>query len=204
MYYLKRTLNGVTQVMKRIIGKFFVCCDSRLSKLTMLTFSLTVHDRILSQLAQCEFSVLKSELSTQMIEEEEINYKRVSDSISTSIELVRKQIELSKENLVAAKKIRKNKMEYDVLAKIINQQPDRSETVKEHEVLKTELDELHEKYQKLNKMLDNRRKDFANFMNSIRELELLKDPEIEDVRDLSCEAFDDLVEVSEDKMIIDE
>lgn len=39
-------------------------------------------DRILTQLSHCEFSVLKSELSEQMIDEELKNYKKVSDNIA--------------------------------------------------------------------------------------------------------------------------
>lgn len=130
-------------------------------------------DRILTQLSHSEFSVLKSELSEQMIIEELKNYKKVSDNISQRIEMVKEQIEQQKEQLVTAKEIRRNKLEYSSLARLIKEEPDRKEIVKKHENLKQELLKQNESFQKVNKVLDNRRKDFMSFMMITKEL--LKD-----------------------------
>lgn len=131
------------------------------------------HDRILNQLANCEFSVLKSELSETMIDEELKNYKKISDNIAQRVDMVRQQIELSKEQLVTAKGIRRNKLEYSSLAKLIKEEPDRKEIIKKHEQLNEDLLKQNEQFQKVNQKLEKRRKDFASFM--LLTHELLKD-----------------------------
>lgn len=129
------------------------------------------HDRILAQLAQCEFAMTKSDYASEMMKEEFKNYERISQTIENSIVLAKKQIEQSKENLILAKKIRKNRMEYDVLAKVINQQPDRKKTVDQLEKLKKELNTLEDKRRSLQRKLEIRRKDFTVLMRSIHELQ---------------------------------
>ena len=108
-----------------------------------------------------------------MMSEELKNYKNISKSIYSSIDTVKSQIDLYKESLKVAKKIRKNRMEYDVLAKIINKQPDRKETIQKHKQLQEELDGLHEERLQLNKKLDTKKKEFSVLMNSIKELEMI-------------------------------
>lgn len=127
-------------------------------------------DKISAQLANCEFSVLKSELSEQMINEELVNYKKVNDNIAEKTEIVKEQIEMSKEQLVKAKEIRRNKLEYSSLARLIKQEPDRKEIVKKHEMLKEELLKKEEDFKKQNRVLEKRRKDFASFMMITKEL----------------------------------
>ncbi|KXJ71579.1 hypothetical protein RP20_CCG020229 [Aedes albopictus] len=83
--------------------------------------SQAIHDRLLAQLAQCEFAMKKSDFSARVMEQELKNYATISDTIEAGIETAKTQITQSKQNLVLAKKIRKNRMEYDVLAKIISQ-----------------------------------------------------------------------------------
>lgn len=131
------------------------------------------HDRILTQLSHCEFSVLKSELAEKMIDEELKSYKKVSDNIAERIEMVKDQIEESKHVLVSAKEIRRNKLEYSSLARLIKEEPDRKEIVTKHEILKDELLKQNEQFEKVNKVLENRRKDFMSFMLITKEL--LKD-----------------------------
>ena len=117
--------------------------------------------------------MLKSELSEQMIDEELKNYKKVSDNIAEKIEMQVEQIEEAKEQLVSAKEIRRNKLEYSSMARLIKEEPDRKEIIKKHESLKEELQKQNEQFQKVNRVLENRRKDFASFM--LLTQELLKD-----------------------------
>lgn len=163
------------------------------------------HDRIITQLSHNEFSVLKSELSEQMIDEELKNYKKVSDNIAERIEFVKDQIDQSKKHLVSAKEIRRNKLEYSSLARLIKQEPDRKEIVTKHEILKDELLKKQEQFQKVNKVLDNRRKDFKSFMLITNQL--LKDCNFDsngttqemDMEDGSLDDEDDDIE----KMLIE-
>lgn len=174
---------------------------------------------MLAQIALCELAVTKSELAEEMMSEELRNYKKISKSIYSSIDTVKSQIDLYKESLKVAKKIRKNRMEYDVLAKIINKQPDRKETIQQHKQLQEELNELHEERLQLNKKLDTKRKEFSVLMNSIKELDMIlaqyssddkneeSDVEIICDDDLDEECLEpkalDTIEILAESMIID-
>lgn len=152
------------------------------------------HDRILTQLSHSEFSVLKSELSEQMIDEELKSYKKVSDNIAERIEMVKDQIDQSKTLLVTAKEIRRNKLEYSSLARLIKEEPDRKEIVSKHEILKDELLKQNEQFQKVNKVLENRRKDFKSFMLITQEL----------LKDCNFETNGTLNEIEVDEGTLDE
>lgn len=131
-----------------------------------------------TQLALSEFAIHKSELSEQMIDLELKNYKKVSDLIAEKIDRVKVDIEEFQKHLVTAKEIRRNKLEYSSLARLIKEQPDRKEIIRKHEELKAELVKQNEEYQKINKALENKRKDFACFMMIANEL--FKDAENND------------------------
>lgn len=133
--------------------------------------SQNVYNRMLAQLAQCEFTVLKSHYTSTMTKSELNNYEDISKTIDSGIEQAKTQIEQSKENLVLAKKIRKNRMEYDVLAKIINQQPDRKKTTEKLQILKQELSQLEDNRRQLERKLSIRRNEFTVLMRSIKELQ---------------------------------
>lgn len=99
------------------------------------------------------------------------NYESISQTIDTGIDQAKAQIEQSKENLVLAKKIRKNRMEYDALAKIITQQPDRKKTTEQLDSLKRELTELDNTNRQLQRKLEVRSNEFSVLMRSIKELQ---------------------------------
>lgn len=141
-------------------------------------YSQAAYDRMLCQLAQCEFTVKKSEFASKMMENELKNYEAISKTIDSGIEHAKVQIDQSKQNLVLAKKIRKHRMEYDALAKIISEQPDRKETTQKLEVLNKELNELKDSRKQLQGHLEMRRNEFTVLMRSIRELQTkLDNPE---------------------------
>lgn len=97
---------------------------------------------MLAQLAQCEFAVTKSRLSASMSAAELQNYKNLSLLIETGIEAAKQDIESTKLDFQEAKTVRKNRIEYDVLAKVINEQPDRKETDEKLSQLRKELNSL--------------------------------------------------------------
>lgn len=133
--------------------------------------SQIIYDRLMAQLAQCQFAAAKTERTSQMIDEELLNYQKLSQTIEKSIEAAKQEIDESKKELVTAKQIRKNKMEYDQLAKVIKQQPDRKETQKHIETLQKELAEHNDKKLKLERKFEKRQKDFSVLMYAVRELE---------------------------------
>ncbi|KYN03042.1 LisH domain-containing protein ARMC9 [Cyphomyrmex costatus] len=104
----------------------------------------TLHERMLSQLAQCEFAQKKSRLVSNMSREELKSYEKLSKDIEVQIEKAKEDIEKTKTELQDAKRVRKNRIEYDVLAKVINEQPDRLETHIKLDTLQQELGALTE------------------------------------------------------------
>ncbi|XP_065084899.1 THO complex subunit 7 homolog [Ochlerotatus camptorhynchus] len=160
--------------------------------------SQAIHDRLLAQLAQGEFVMKKSDFSARVMEQELKNYATISDTIEAGIETAKTQIVQSKYNLILAKKIRKNRMEYDVLAKIISQQPDRKNTIKELEMLKQEMDQLQEKKAVLERKLETKKKDFTVLMRSIVELQ----NKLESVGDDSQDGADDKMSCDDDPIIV--
>lgn len=146
---------------------------------------------MLSQMAQCEFAQKKSRFVSIMSIEELKNYDKMSKKIDVEIEEAIKDIELTKTELQDAKRIRKNRIEYDVLAKVINEQPDRQETNTKLATLRQELGSLKEKSEQLEHKLAMRRKQFHVLVSSIHSLQGMLDESDEEIMDVSLENYDD-------------
>lgn len=174
----------------------------------------TLHERMLSQLAQCEFAQRKSRLVSNMSQEELKSYSNLSNEIEIQIEEAKKEIEKTKVELHEAKRVRKNRIEYDVLAKVINEQPDRLETNEKLATLRQELGSLKvtkqrislgnfltrtiqvnflikEKSEQLEHKLEMRRKQFHVLISSIHSLQGMLDECDEEIMDISLENYED-------------
>lgn len=132
--------------------------------------SNATYQRLLSMLAQIEHAYAKTKFIYDMNIEEKAAYERLYKDIGNMIEETQQKIVDCKNELQQAKRIRKNKQEYDVLAKLIQQHPDRQETMKELEVLEKELKDFKREKQALEDKFELRRKEFHVLMVSICEL----------------------------------
>ncbi|KAG5323569.1 THOC7 protein, partial [Acromyrmex heyeri] len=126
----------------------------------------TLHERMLSQLAQCEFAQKKSRLVSNMSREELKSYENLSKEIEVQIEKAKEDIEKTKAELQDAKRVRKNRIEYDVLAK--------------------------EKSEQLEHKLEMRRKQFHVLISSIHSLQGMLDEGDEEIMDVSLENDTDM------------
>lgn len=126
--------------------------------------------RMLAQIAQCELAMRKSVMNSAMMKQEMQMYDDISNKIEGDIVLAKEQIEESKKYLEVAKQIRKNRMQYDVLAKVIKEQPDPEKTTEEREILTKELEELEKQRQLLDMKLESKRREYSVLMRSIEEL----------------------------------
>lgn len=151
----------------------------------------TLHERMLSQLAQCEFAQKKSRLVSNMSQDELKSYEMLSKEIEIQIEEAKSDIEKTKAELQEAKRVRKNRIEYDVLAKVINEQPDRVETNLKLSTLREELGRLKEKSEQLEHKLEMRRKQFHVTISSIHSLQGMLDECDEEIMDVSLENYED-------------
>ncbi|XP_054273349.1 THO complex subunit 7 homolog [Macrosteles quadrilineatus] len=147
------------------------CCTTHESPID----SQSTLDRILSQLTQSEYTFTKSRIMATTSSAELQNYENLLQQISDDIERAKQEIGEKKLEFKKAKIIRKNRAEYEVLANVINEQPDRKQTDEKLSQLKKELNSLEEKSEKLNEQMELRRKQFHVLIASIHQLEALLD-----------------------------
>ncbi|XP_031218073.1 THO complex subunit 7 homolog isoform X1 [Mastomys coucha] len=129
------------------------------------------YQRMLSTLSQCEFSMGKTLLVYDMNLREMENYEKIYKEIECSIAGAHEKIAECKKQILQAKRIRKNRQEYDALAKVIQHHPDRHETLKELEALGKELEHLSHIKESVEDKLELRRKQFHVLLSTIHELQ---------------------------------
>lgn len=104
--------------------------------------SQKVVEKMLVHLNLCEHAMKKSQAVSHMNIEEMLMYDNMSNEIDHNIKNTKTEIDHAKEELKKAKTIRRNRMEYDVLAKLIILHPPRTNTAKRLDDLKDELQAL--------------------------------------------------------------
>ena len=152
---------------------FPLFCNNRCSLSSQATY-----ERMIGQIAQCEFTAKKSLLCSNMNNAEQKQYEELYLEIEKGIISAQSDIEATKIELHRAKQIRKNKMEYDALAAIIQSQPDRRTNQDKLAQLRQELESSETECHKLEMKLELRRKQFHLLVSSIQGLQqLLTDDE---------------------------
>ncbi|XP_077308071.1 THO complex subunit 7 isoform X2 [Lithobates pipiens] len=126
---------------------------------------------MLSSLSQCSFSMGKTLLVHDMNLREMENYEKIYSDIESSIAAAHEKIAECKKQILQAKRIRKNRQEYDALAKVIQNHPDRHETLKQLEALDKELKQLSHTKENVEDKLELRRKQFHVLLSTIHELQ---------------------------------
>ncbi|KAL5013483.1 hypothetical protein ScPMuIL_007753 [Solemya velum] len=143
--------------------------------------------RILSMTSQCEYTMEKSVQVYQMNLKEHKNYEQLTKQIEQQIKDAQEKISECKQELQQAKRIRKNRQEYDALAKVIQRHPDRQETTKQLDSLDKELSTLEDTKESLEHKLELRKKQFHVLIAAIHEMQriLEEDKKLEDEMETS-------------------
>ena len=136
-------------------------------------------------MAQCEWIQGKSSLVREMNHKEAENYEKLYDQISTDIVQAEKEIQATKSELVEARKIRRNRMEYDALAKVINENLDRATQGQKIQDISAEIENLKAAETALENKLESRKKQFHVLVKSILDIQALLDEDGD-----SIETFD--------------
>uniref|UniRef100_A0AAQ4NXQ3 THO complex 7 n=1 Tax=Gasterosteus aculeatus aculeatus TaxID=481459 RepID=A0AAQ4NXQ3_GASAC len=131
----------------------------------------TQYQRMMGILAQCEFSMGKTLMVYDMNLREMENYEKIYTNIEQNITSAHDKIAECKKEIQRAKRIRKNRQEYDALAKVIQQHPDRHETLKQLEALDKELQQLSHIKENVDAKLELRKKQFHVLLSTIQELQ---------------------------------
>ncbi|KAG7319229.1 hypothetical protein KOW79_017703 [Hemibagrus wyckioides] len=129
------------------------------------------YQRMLGTLSQCEFSMGKTLLVYNMNLMEMENYEKIYTDIEQSISAAHEKIAECKKEIQRAKRIRKNRQEYDALAKVIQQHPDRHQTMEQLEALDKELQQLSQIKENVEDKLELRKKQFHVLLSTIQELQ---------------------------------
>ena len=131
------------------------------------------HQRMLAQLVQCDLAMNKSYLCCAMNIAEQKQYEELYKEIEKGIVSTQHKIEETKMELQQARQIRRNKMEYDALAAIIQTQPDRKTNQERLAQLRSDLQASELECDKLEAKLALRRKQFHLLISSIQGLQQL-------------------------------
>lgn len=108
----------------------------------LIYFRKTIEEQLCEQLYQCEYIYEKTRIASKMNEQELDNYGKLASEIKKEIEQSKDEIQQAKEKLQKARIYRKNRMEYEVIANVINQQPERKDTHQKLTAIKKELSNL--------------------------------------------------------------
>lgn len=139
------------------------------------------YQRIMSQLSQCEYAIAKHHLAYEMNVAERHNYENLYGRIESQIEETRAEISTCKLELQRARVVRKNKQEYEALARVIETQPTRGDSERDIEATRTELNALNEERETLARKLELRQKQFHALIYSIQLLQqILEDGDDDD------------------------
>ena len=156
------------------------------------------YSRLMASIAQCEWIENKSKLVQDMNKVEAKNYEELYDKIKQDIQDAEKDIRHTKEELIKARKIRRNRMEYDALAKVINQNPDRARQGQKIDEIKSQLESLKQTEAALEEKLESRKKQFNVLVQSILNLQELleEDTDIDFKRNENAVEIDEVMEIN--------
>ncbi|UYV81135.1 THOC7 [Cordylochernes scorpioides] len=132
---------------------------------------LASYEKLLLTLSQCECCMEKSQQVQDMNHREMANYEELYNKIEAGISQAQQQILDCKADLQQAKRIRRNKQEYDGLAKIIEGQPDRRGTLAKLQTLSEEIQALQRTRSELDRNLEQRRRQFQLLLGAVYQLQ---------------------------------
>lgn len=137
-----------------------------------------LYEQMILSLSNAEFSLLRNHFIYEMNKVEQENYHVLYEKINAEIEKAKKKIVESKLELQEARKIRKNRQEYDVLARQIQNYPDRSEMALTIKSLEDKVEHLKKVDAEYGKKIDLRRKQFSVVLQSLSSLKCLIDTDL--------------------------
>lgn len=135
--------------------------------------SENLYEQLISNLSHAEFGLIRNQFIVEMNKNEQENYKMLYEKISSEIERAKKKIIENKAELIEARKIRKNRQEYDVLARQILNYPDRKEMQETIKNLEAKVESLKKVEYDYDRKIDLRRKQFSVVLQSLSSLKSL-------------------------------
>ncbi|KFM80268.1 THO complex subunit 7-like protein, partial [Stegodyphus mimosarum] len=151
-----------------LLRSFFKWCDGKEDSEEEV---IAGYERLITSLSNCEFLMLKSQQAQIVNEAEMTHYEELYSEIETRIAEAQQAILDKKAELQQSKRVRKNKQQYDALARIISEQPDRKETHSKLQLLGEEIASLEKAKQDLQMKLEKRHKQFKVLLSAAHRLQ---------------------------------
>ncbi|KAF9408425.1 hypothetical protein BGZ94_002314, partial [Podila epigama] len=126
---------------------------------------------LLQDVAQLQLLLTKSKLVYDMTERERISYDQERQTIESKVASSQEELERLERELMEAKKIRANKIEYDELAVQVLQYPSRAASQSNIETLQNEIQELEMMGQAQIEKMAQRREQFFTALASLRSIQ---------------------------------
>ncbi|GMT23747.1 hypothetical protein PFISCL1PPCAC_15044 [Pristionchus fissidentatus] len=142
----------------------------------------TIQDAVkaLKALDALELNAEKQRVVTVMCAEQKVEYDRLAAEIDLQMTSSTASMEAAKKELNAARQIRRNRQEYNLLVKMIEELPSRAETQSKLEDLSDDLNMQQEKQKHLENKLAERRNNMIAFNIIVQNLrQLIEDDEAE-------------------------
>ena len=147
-----------------------------------------LYEQMIVSLSQVEFGLLRNHFIYDMNKMEQEHFKVLYEKINNEIEKAEKKIIESKLELQEAKKVRKNRQEYDILAKQIENYPDRLEMQSNIRNLEEKVENMKKLDGEYTKKIDLRRKQFTVVLRSLSSLRCLIENDLKQNDLIGCQS----------------
>ncbi|KAK7069043.1 THO complex subunit 7 [Halocaridina rubra] len=161
------------------------------------------HDRLLTQLAATEHSSLKWKSIIDMNEIEIKHYDALRDETSENVKKACLAIEDAKQELEEARQVRRNRLEYDALARLIKEHPPRSDTANKLADLNQQLQSLKAKRDSLEEKLSLRRKQLHVLVTSLYQLKQTLQYDTTPMHDGESKRSSDTIDLTGSTAVVD-
>ena len=152
-----------------------------------------LYEQMTASLSNVEFGLLRNKMIFDMNKMEQGNYEVLYQKINSEIEKAKKKIVEKKIELKEARKIRKNRQEYDILARQIQNYPEREQMQNTIKNLEKKVEHLKKTDAENNKKLELRRKQFGVVLQSLSSLKSMieTDYKLDEVMNIGGSAIND-------------
>ncbi|CAG8437634.1 6232_t:CDS:2 [Acaulospora colombiana] len=128
------------------------------------------YNEFLVDFSTYELSLIRFQIIHDMNLREAQHWEKESQRIGAEIEETKSIIERLEKELEEAEEIRKNKVEYDLLASEINEHQTRDESKEEIATLDEEISQLEEKERVINEIMERRKSQLERIVSVLREI----------------------------------
>jgi THO complex subunit 7 len=127
----------------------------------------SLYEQIQASLGHAEFGLLKNQFVLDMNQVEQANYDVLYKKINSEISRASQKIVVAKKDLEEARKIRKNRQEYDMIARKILLLPSRGQQAAKIKALEDKVEHLKRSEHEHDRKIEQRRKQFGCVLQSL-------------------------------------